>query len=469
MKIKSRQYNSLAKWTGINYTLMMVLFLLITIMAYLFYINVILTLPDIEKFKQKLESVDDKEFAIIKIERYIGRDSKIAILNQNGNVIYTNSMSWYSDYLPTELSAIPDYQDEVHLNITKINECKYKTFKLNFTNVSKENRTLIFSVKINRRNSYVIFKNIFNIIIIAIPFYIITALYFIRRQSRKIKSAIEYFEKIIESPEERKFYNIANDKLPEEILTVSEKLINLLERYENNEWRNHRAYIDRQRLMSEISHDVKTHLTVIHGYAVSLCDNLVPDSDKKHYLNIIRDKSQETSELISKFYEYTKVEHPDFPIELKRKNICELIKQYLAEKYDEIYLNGFMLDIDIPTKNIFCKIDEVLFCRGLENIIVNSMKYNEKGVTIKLSIVEKYNTIKIIIGDDGSGIPEDITDKIFEPFITGNNALNKKHTSGLGLAITEKIMAAHNGNINLKIPPDLGYKTQFEIELPISI
>lgn len=111
--------------------------------------------------------------------------------------------------------------------------------------------------------------------------------------------------------------------------------------------------------------------------------------------------------------------------------------------------------------------DSILFCRAIDNIINNSIKYNSKGTKIIINILREFDNIKITIGDNGIGISKELAVKIFEPFTTGDESRGTFHGSGLGLAITEKIIIAHNGKIELKTPPDEGYSVQFEIILPI--
>lgn len=437
--------------------------LMITIgTIYLFWMYFEWRIPDIEGFVCKLESLDDDEFVFFKPQKYLKKDIDFVILDEMGSGIYTNSKNLYSDYLTSELNKIPNYEKCMKLHI---NKKENQVFKLCFENVKKEKRIIIFSNKMDNKYMISLYKN--NIFIIFMTLLILILLILLHAQRARFRCFVKKIEYIIDYPEERKAYICLENKFKHK--AVLEKLIHTLEEYENNEWRSHRAYIDRQRLISEILHDSRNNMTVIHGYAVSLCDEIVPQKDVKQYLSIIKEKSKETSDLMSKFYEYSKVQHPDFPIKLECNDICEVVKQYLADKYDEIYINGFLLEVGIPSKKIMCKVDEALLCRGIENILLNSIKYNEKGVTIKFNIIERDSKVKIIIGDDGIGISEDIAKIIFEPFVVGNNSSRNNNTSGLGLAITEKIIAAHNGKITLKTPPDIGYNTQFEIELPLII
>ncbi|MDY3367555.1 sensor histidine kinase, partial [Zhenhengia yiwuensis] len=78
-------------------------------------------------------------------------------------------------------------------------------------------------------------------------------------------------------------------------------------------------------------------------------------------------------------------------------------------------------------------------------------------------IYEEADSIKIILADDGLGIPKHLTKEVFNPFVVGDESRNHKQGSGLGLAITKRIVQAHGGSIRLVLPPEKNYKTQFEI------
>lgn len=464
MKFKCFNENHLENINKKQYIKYIVILVLIIGTIYILGRVFVCEVPDIEGFISKLESLDDDEFVFLKPQKYINKDMDFVILDEMGSGIYTNSKNFYSDYLTSELNKIPNYEKCMKLHINKKDD---QIFKLCFENAKKEKRIIIFSTKMDNKYKFFLYKDNMIIIFLFMTLSILSLLIFLYIQRVKFKCFLEQIEYIINHPGERTTGYYSEKQLKNGNEYILEKLIHTLEEYENNEWRNNRSYVDRKRLISEILHDSRNNMTVIHGYAVSLCDEIVPQKDVKQYLGIIKEKSKETSELLSKFYEYSKVQHPDFPIKLECKDICEVIKQYLADKYDEIYINGFFLEVSIPSEKIICKVDDNLLCRGIDNILANSIKYNEKGVNIKCNIIECNSKVKIIIGDDGVGISEDIVEIIFEPFVVGKDSSRNNNTSGLGLAITEKIIAAHNGKIILKAPPDIGYNTQFEIELPV--
>ena len=101
--------------------------------------------------------------------------------------------------------------------------------------------------------------------------------------------------------------------------------------------------------------------------------------------------------------------------------------------------------------------------RLYDNLISNSLKYNDKGTKILFKIEETMEETKIIIADNGKGIAEDIKDKVFESFVTGNEARTSGEGNGLGMSIVKNIVELHQGKIILNPQPELGYVTEFDI------
>lgn len=405
----------------------------------------------------------DEEFIYLDKEQYLGKGGKLVLINEHLETIYANDASLISDYLSSELLEIPYYCFNKGLAIHSLSNCKYS-----YNNIEGKKRTIIlrtgeFSGSKFLREKYLL-ENLSYIFIIA---YFFSMIFFIRSLAKKIKYDIKPINSAIESllNDSREYLN--NYKGAYEFVELSKKIDNLAEKLIKIEWERARLDTGRQKLISDISHDLKTPMTVIQGYLIALKDGVLPKEQHHMYFEVMYMKSKHVTDLLDTFFEYSKLEHPDFPINFKKCDLCSAVQVYLAEKYYEIELSGFFLEVDIECGKIICEIDCKLFCRAIDNILNNTIKYNAKGTDIKVCILKELDYAKIIIGDTGTGIPKDLTDTIFEPFSTGDESRGKQYGSGLGLAITQKIISAHHGTIKLKYPPNIGYSTQFEIKLPI--
>jgi len=254
---------------------------------------------------------------------------------------------------------------------------------------------------------------------------------------------------------------------PAEIRRIGESFDRLSRQLAQSETERQRQSEARQKLIADISHDLKTPVTVIAGYADAICDGKVPPEELPHYLRAIRTKSAALTELIDAFHEYSKVEHPDFSLRPVKTDLCEYCREYLAEKYDEIDLAGFSLRVAIPDAPVRVLLDPLAFRRVLDNLLSNSLRYNRLGTVLFFELRAQGSSAVLLIGDNGVGIPADRAATIFEPFVVGDDA-RSTGGSGLGLAITRRLVEAHGGTITLCPNPPPEYSTQFILKLPLA-
>lgn len=216
----------------------------------------------------------------------------------------------------------------------------------------------------------------------------------------------------------------------------------------------------RRRLIMDISHDLKNPLASIRGYSDFLIKNLdLSDKEKIKYLSIIENNSIRVNDLITDLFELSKFESLDFTIDFQRVDICEFLREIIAEYIPSMEDKNIEYYFEIPEESIYTYIDEKSMYRALSNIIVNSIKYNGDGTNIKIILVSLEDTIQLVIEDDGIGIPKELNQCIFDPFVRVDTSRNSKSGgTGLGLAITKSIVEKHNGVINLISDREMGCK-----------
>lgn len=254
---------------------------------------------------------------------------------------------------------------------------------------------------------------------------------------------------------------------PREFQHVIDTYNDMSVQLKESEDRQHRMQEERQTMIADISHDLRTPVTVISGYAEALNEGMVPEEEVPHYLQAIRQKAGNLSELINSFYEYSRLEHPQFHLERVYADLCEYFRAYLAGKYEELEMQGYHLETELPDEVIMASFDPVHLRRIFENLITNSIRHNMEGITIFASMERKDDHVRILIGDDGKGILEETRVRIFEPFEVGNEARTSGSGTGLGLAIAKKVVAAHGGTIRVMDEADPSWSVLFEIILPI--
>lgn len=252
---------------------------------------------------------------------------------------------------------------------------------------------------------------------------------------------------------------------PKEFVEICESFNVMVNKLESSEIEKNKLIKEKQSMLADISHDLKTPITTIQGYARALADGVISENEYKKYFSIIYSKSNRLTELINMFYEYSKLEHQDFKLVLETVDLVEYLRIYVVSKYEEIIDNDFKIEVDIPEKVLEFKVDKIQFQRVLDNILGNSIKHNPRGTEIFVQLGVSEQSYKIIISDNGVGISEEIRKDIFSPFIVGDESRNIKQGSGLGLAITKTIVEMHNGTIKLKDSKNNEKGSIFEINL----
>lgn len=204
---------------------------------------------------------------------------------------------------------------------------------------------------------------------------------------------------------------------------------------------------NQQRIIASISHDIKTPLTSILGYAERIKNSNVSEQKKLQYLDIVYEKALEIQELVDEFDEYlgynlTKQVHTE-------KVDTETIRSSLEYEYGaELEMSGVSFRVINNAEKASVMIDRTKMRRVFGNIIGNSMKHmlSEKKI-IEVEISCNRDTVFINIGDSGEGVEEEKLELIFEPLYTSDEG---RKVAGLGLAICRDIVESHGGNIYAK-------------------
>ena len=299
-----------------------------------------------------------------------------------------------------------------------------------------------------------------------LPLYLLSAGAFIWWLGRKIGRPLRRLNDAVEAQAEGRLSRVGNCGGTREIRRIGESFDRFSDRLAESEAERRRLDEGRQKLIADISHDLKTPITVIAGYIDAICDGKVPPQETERYLKAIQAKAETLTELINAFHEYSKVEHPKFVLHPVRTDLGEFLRAYLAGKYDEIDLAGFTLEVSIPDRPVWCALDELQFRRVLDNLLSNALRHNRLGTILFFDLTAGGGWATLRVADNGAGIPPERARDIFEPFVVGSDARSGRG-SGLGLSITRRIVEKHGGTIALSSSPAPGRSTEFVLRLPL--
>lgn len=261
-----------------------------------------------------------------------------------------------------------------------------------------------------------------------------------------------------------KLESIVNDKTGETLLVMTDDLelqkllvaINqLLDAKQKTNADHAKVEISMRKMLSNISHDLKTPLTVILGYTEMLNkDKTISEEEQQILLEKVHTKTLEVMELIHKFFDLAKLESGDKAIEMTKVNMNEVCREKILSFYDLVTTKGFQVHIDIPERNIYALGNVEVLGRVLNNLISNAITYGDDGKTLGMTLRDDETSVYIDVWDKGKGIDESHIDKVFERMYTLEDSRNRSYQgSGLGLTITKRFVEAMDGEIHLSSKP----------------
>ncbi len=209
---------------------------------------------------------------------------------------------------------------------------------------------------------------------------------------------------------------------------------------------------DIKELISNISHDLKTPLTAIKGYAEGLMDGVADNRGKQEqYLRTIYTKANDMSVLVDELAYYAKIDSNTIPYSFKDINLHDFFEDCMEELGFDLEMKNIRITYEnaVDTKTrVVADVEQLK--RVINNIINNSVKYlNKEAGRISIRIHDLGEYISVEIEDNGCGIPKEDLPYIFDRFYRGDASRNSgKGGSGLGLAIAKKVIEDHAGSIS---------------------
>ncbi|WP_102400339.1 sensor histidine kinase [Haloimpatiens massiliensis] len=295
---------------------------------------------------------------------------------------------------------------------------------------------------------------------------IIIVILFILLLNDKIKTngITEKLKEVLKdnSRERIKFNNLSLDKkeLVEEINKILDKYQKIS--IDNKNYKEHH-----QKMVSNISHDIRTPLTALMGYVDLLSDNSITKEKREEYISIIRERGAALKELMEEFFQMSKLECNDVEITIEKFNISEVVRKNIIAFMNEINEKDITPKINIGDEEIFAFGDKNYTSRIIANLISNSLKYGCEGKVIGIDLNEEDKWVKLSIWDKGKGIDKSELPYIFDRLYTGEKSRNRNFQgSGLGLSIVKNMVQHMKGSISVQ---SISYeKTIFTVKLPKS-
>jgi signal transduction histidine kinase len=216
--------------------------------------------------------------------------------------------------------------------------------------------------------------------------------------------------------------------------------------------------------ISNVSHEFKTPLASIQGFAKLLQDDTITEEERSEYTQIIINETSRLSKLTSDILKLSKLENQKTIINKRRFSIDEQIRTILLVLEPEWTKKNIELDISLDT--VYYYGNEDLMAQIWQNIINNAIKFTPENGHIGVRLFSNEKNITVRISDDGPSIPPETIERIFDKFYQGDNS-RKTEGNGLGLALVKRIIDLCDGKMSVENLYDGG--VCFVVELPYVI
>ena len=219
--------------------------------------------------------------------------------------------------------------------------------------------------------------------------------------------------------------------------------------------------------ISNVSHELKTPLSLIRMFSEILVMGRVKDEDKRlEYYRIIYNESDRMSRLIANLLDFANLIRGIERKHFEKTNIAQLVTKALEAYRHEIQKEGFELNVKADPEMPDSYADPNAITMAFLNLLDNSMKYSKDQKRIDVNVWRDNGFVALSVADRGVGIPEHEQQKIFDKFYRGSDpSVRKVRGSGIGLSITKHVAEMHGGEILVESAPGKG--STFTLKIPI--
>lgn len=224
-----------------------------------------------------------------------------------------------------------------------------------------------------------------------------------------------------------------------------------------------RLEIFRKDFINNYSHEFKTPIVSIRGFAHELRYGDLPEEKRDEYLEIICKESDRLARMSSRILLLSQYENLSIVTEKSSYDLDEQIRSCILLLEKQWAEKELELDIDLDT--VRCYANEEMLSQLWVNLLGNAVKFTPQGGTVGVTLRQDGETATVTVADTGEGIPEEIRDRIFDKFYQGDTS-HKSEGNGIGLTLVHRIVELCGGTV--AVESELGTGTVFTVCLPIA-
>ncbi|ACL69230.1 integral membrane sensor signal transduction histidine kinase [Halothermothrix orenii H 168] len=283
-----------------------------------------------------------------------------------------------------------------------------------------------------------------------------------RHEERIVDIVNEQLSDVLNGNLNRRILVDSKGKYSDFVVRVNE----LIDKLQDEAIKNKQYEASFKRVMSNISHDIRTPLTSILGYAEALKDGLAEDDEEREkYREIMVMKARRLKKLVDKLFFLARLEAGEEELDFKVYDLAEVTRECIIDFLPRINKEDLELKTEIPEQECLIYADHLALERMIDNLISNSINYGKEGGIIGVKLFRQEQKYVLQVWDKGPGITEDKLPHIFNRLYVGDKSVERQISgSGLGLAITRRLIEKHNGRITVDSKPY--EKTIFSLHFP---
>jgi len=217
----------------------------------------------------------------------------------------------------------------------------------------------------------------------------------------------------------------------------------------------------RERMVLDLSHDLRTPLTSVKGAAQNMLDGLAGPltGDQREYVDIIRDHAERLMSAVGKLLDTARACEVRVVLERAPVDVGELSREVVKSLQPIADERGVRLHVHAPVARTLA--DGAKLRKVVENLVGNALKFTDPGGTVKVEVSPDPDEVRVVVEDDGIGMEPDHASRIFDRFY---RAREDRPGSGLGLCIARDLVRLHGGDVLVKSAPGKG--STFAVVLP---
>ena len=274
----------------------------------------------------------------------------------------------------------------------------------------------------------------------------------------RLREISEKLERIIDTDSDERIMVFTENR---ELMELAAQMNRLLENHQKMKADSRRAQAASKKMLANISHDLKTPMTVILGYLeIMQLDGAVTDE----MLKKIQQKAQNVMELMNHFFTLAKLESGDLELELSQVDAAEICREGILDFYEILIGSGFQVEIDLPETAVYVWGDREAIQRILSNLISNAVRYGKDGKYLKVALRSDGKYVYLDVADKGKGIEKYFADSVFDRLFTMEDSRSRDiQGNGLGLTIAKNLAVQQGVDLTLESTPWV--KTVFTVRL----